>query len=124
LSWEPEDLVWNIVSQFSGISWTWSFDRYTATYEKTVTWEGFDFLETTTQNFLDFSSWNYLILFHGNNEGEIVYSITSSLESAFSKPSTHILSSGQVWKYRQNLDTYLDNTEYLDFLKYSIYSKK
>ena len=124
LSWNSDDLVWNIVSQFSGVSGTGSFDRYTPLHEKRLVSWSFDFLDTTVESFLSTSSNNYLILFHSNNSDDLVYNLTSASESSFSKPSTHIISSAQVWKYRQNLDTYLDNTKYLDFLKYSIYSKK
>ena len=123
LSWNSDDLVWNIVSQFSGVSGTWSFDRYTSVYEKRLISGSFEFSESSVENFISSSSNNYLILFYSSNVGDLTYNLTSSSDTSFSKPSTHIISSGQVGKYRQNLDTYLDNTKYLDFLKYSIYSK-
>jgi hypothetical protein len=124
LSGDSGDLVWNIVSQFSGISGTWSFNKYTSVSEKKIVSGSFDFVDTTVESFLSSSSSNYLILFYWSNSWDLSYNLTSSSDSSFSKPSTHIISSWQVWKYRQNLDTYLDNSKYLDFLKYSIYSKK
>ena len=48
--------------------------------------------------------------------------ITSSTEF-FSKPVWNITSSVTVWKYRQNISTSIDNTEFLNMLKYSIFSK-
>ena len=116
----PSDLSWNIVSKDSWISWIWNFNK------KTIwKWRKSDlsFLEEEIWSFLSNNNSNYIILFNSNSSpnSEIKYNISSSLP--FTKPRTEIISSAQIGNYRQNLKTNLDNTEYLNILKYSIYSK-
>ncbi len=80
----------------------------------------FNYEKTTINEFLWSSDSNY---FHLVNtwDSEITYKIISSWWD-FTKPETTIISSAEVWGYKQNLSTELDNTEFLNVLKYSIYS--
>jgi hypothetical protein len=71
---------------------------------------------------LSSSNSNYLILFNGWNTNNIEYNIKSISWEFFSKPETKIISSGEIWEYKQNLETHLDNTKFLNRQKYSIYS--
>ena len=119
--WNPDDLAWNIVSEESWISWV-SYN--TIWFQKTINnsnnlW----FSSSATMNsFLSTTSSekNYLVLFNSNKYLELHYRIRS--DNTFSKPKTEIISSGQIWNYKQNLRTKLNNTEYLNIIKYSIYS--
>jgi len=115
ISWNNSDLVWNIISYNSSISWTWSFNWITDFWIAWFEWN------KNINDFLDLHENNYLILFNSSNSGKIKYNLNST-DWFFTKPEINIISSGQVWKYRQNLSTHLDNTKYLNFLKYSIYS--
>lgn len=102
----PGDLVWNIVSNNSWISWTWSFDSSNIS----------SFLIDTS------NSNNYLIITNAWND-ILNYTLTSWNSEYFSKPRGLITSSAKIWSYKQNLSTFIDNTDYLWFLKYSIYSE-
>ena len=115
---DTKDLSWNIVSKNSWISWSWAFSNNTKWRWRKSDW---DFLEMSIWDFLAQNNYNYIILFNSSLSSNLNYTIISSKE--FTKPKTAIISSGQIWKYRQNLETSLDNTEYLNILRYSIYSK-
>lgn len=106
-SWEQSDLVWNILSQSGWISWTWAIDS-----------------SSIVDTFLLNNSNNYLIITNWWITGsDIQYTLSSqNTEEYFTKPRIEILSSAKIKDYKQNLTTKLDNTEYLWFLKYSIYS--
>ena len=115
-SGNPNDLSWNIVSDTSWISWNWTFDKNTKWKWRSAS---FSFIEEEIGNFLSLDSNidNYIILFNSNSSSnsDIKYSISSSKE--FTKPKSTILSSAQIGSYKQNLETELDNTEYLNILR-------
>ncbi len=120
LSWDENNLVWNIIWYNSWISGKW---LDTTWVKKTlISWE----LKYSTQTINDFisdSNSNYLVLFNAGNSDVIEYKIVSNNSSEyFSKPKTSIISSWEVWKYKQNLETLLDNTKYLNRQKYVIFS--
>jgi len=49
--------------------------------------------------------------------------VTSNNADEFlTKPKTNIISSWEIGSYKQNLETKMNNTEFLNILKYSIYS--
>lgn len=87
---------------------------------------GFGFSDSESiESFLasDTRSTNYLILFNPDASTDIDYRLyTDSDSEFFTKPRTEIISSAQVGKYKQNFRTVVDNTEYLNVLKYSIFS--
>lgn len=120
LTWDSTKLAWNIIWESRGIAWVWNFNGETI-------WEwrlsnGNYFSQKVTE-FLRASSWNYLILFNIDSSNNISYTLDSVNSSEyFTKPRTHILTSAQILSYRQNLKIWLDNTEFLNILRYSLYS--
>lgn len=122
-SWNDEDLVWNIVSSYwLGISWAWEFTWNSDVKMKNTNGSYIEKENILVKNFLDNNSTNYLILFN-TSENNLSYSLESvNNNEFFTKPRTYIVSSAKIWDYKQNIRTYLNNTEYLNILKYSIHS--
>ena len=124
-AWDENDLVWNIVSESSWISWIGSSD--TLWNIKKINGSNLDYDSGNINEFLSSLPIdvykNYLVLFNSNNSEDISYTLESMnpLEF-FTQPKIKIVSSGQIWKYKQNINTDLNNTQYLNILKYSIYS--
>ncbi len=115
--WIPDDLVWNLVSDSWWISWIWNDSLW---FKKTLWSEEQLWLEYQGINsFLNENETVYMILFNSSN-WEIKYTLES--DDYFSKPRTRVISSATVGGVKQNLWTTFDNTEYLNILKYSIYS--
>ncbi len=114
-------LAWNIVGSEKWMSWygvsrTWRLKKLDASQNFTLT-------DTDRGYFLENSDKNYLIVFNSDISA-MNYSITSVHSGEyFTKPEAVIFSSGQVWGYKQNLKTTLDNSEYLQISKYSLFSK-
>jgi len=120
---EPEfiwdtDIIWNIIWKGEWMSGTWSFNYYDNNYFKNQYWWYNDLL---INEFLINNSWSYLMLFNKNSNKSINYELKTKWD--FSKPIWTIISSVQVGKFRQNITTNIDNTEFLKMLKYSLYSK-
>jgi len=114
--WSATDVAWNIIWENTWLSWKW----INTTGVKKILVNGiFDYSEKTINEFLVSSDSNYFHLVNTWNS-KVIYRITSS--EFFTKPETTIISSAEVWGYKQNLSTELDNTEFLNILKYSIYS--
>jgi len=115
-----DGVIWNLLWTKWGISWNGSFNPGDSGTLKSV-----DFTVATNDiSILDFlavpdNNVSYLILFNPTG-ADINYALTSSQN--FTRPISTIISSAQVWKYKQNLETTLDNTDFLNILKYSIYS--
>ncbi len=122
---DSNDLAWNIISDNSWISWKGDIDLTTMwNYKIIVSW-WFSYSNLLVNNFLSDinNNNNYLILFNSNSSNTINYNLVSiNSNEFFTKPRTEIISSSIVWKYKQTLRTILDNTKYLNILKYSIYS--
>lgn len=121
LSWTHNNLSWNIIWKNSWISWRgeslfWS--------EKTLnSRREFVYTQKNVSNFLPSSDTNYLILFNAWNSESITYKLSSvNTWEYFTKPLLTIISTWEVWYYKQNLRTTIDNTELLNMLKYSIFS--
>jgi len=120
---EPEfiwdiDIIWNIIWKWEWMSWSWSFNYSDNIFYKKSTW----WYETISiKEFLNNNNWSYLMLFNKNSSNIINYELKA--ESDFSKPVWTIISSVTVGKFRQNITTNIDNTEFLNMLKYSLYSK-
>lgn len=120
LSWTDTDLAWNIIWKDIWLSWKWSD---TIWVKKVLTSDWFSYGEEDINSFIRDSESNYLHLVNTWNVWIIKYKIKATNEwEEFSKPETDIISSAEIWNYKQNLSTKLDNTEFLDILKYSIYS--
>lgn len=119
------DLVWNIIWSKSWISWTWTFIQTTLWAEKKVLINELSFSKTTIEDFLSLEENNtsYLILFNSNNTSYIEFNLSwVNITNLFTKPESLIISSAEVWWYKQTLKTTLNNTEYLNILRYSIFS--
>ena len=118
--WTESDLAWNAIWNNNWLSWVWS---NTLWVKKILTSGWFKYDKEELDNFLSTSDTNYLVLLNSNNEWIIKYKLTAlNSWEYFTKPKTTIISSAQIWNYMQNLSTDLDNTEFLNMLKYSIYS--
>lgn len=120
ISWNIWDLAWNIIWKNEWLTWTWVNTMW---IKKTlVGWE-LKYAEQSMNWFIFNSDTNYLVLYNTWNPWTIEYKLTSWTSGwHFTSPETNIISSAQVWNYKQNLSTILDNTEYLNMLKYVIYS--
>lgn len=112
-NWE---IIWNIIWKWEWMSWSWNFSYSDNIYYKKKTWW---YENLTIKEFLSTNSWSYLMLFSKSNNSNFEL----KAESNFSKPVWTIISSVQVWKFRQNIITNIDNTEFLGMLKYSLFSK-
>lgn len=117
-----ENLVWNILSNKTGISWIWEI---WSSYSKTVKTDGeFEVSTTNANTFLSNpnNNNNFLILFNSSSNPINYFIKTTQEDEYFVKPIVDIISTWEVWNYRQNLKTTINIAEYLSFLKYSIYS--
>ncbi len=122
---DPTKMAWNIVSKnWDGIwgnSQIWNYSKWNG---KNSSW---DFIWNIYVNWDNSSSFlgkynkNYLILINLDPNYHLDFSLSSS--KPFTKPISNIISSASNWKYKQNLETLLDNTEFLSILKYSVFSK-
>ena len=122
ISWNLSDLSWNIVWKTWGISWTWITNIWHKKIYSSVD-KKFTYSTESINSFISWSDINYLVLLNWWNANEIKYNLKSNnMIEYFTTPKSYIISSAEVWKYKQNLSTYLDNTEFLNMIKYSIYS--
>jgi len=115
-SWN--DIIWNIIWKKWWMSWSGSFDYSNSIYYKTASWT---YDTKTIEDFLWENTWSYLMLFNKSNSDTWTYNLSSS--NNFSKPVWKVISSVKVWRYKQNIVTNIDNTEFLNMLKYSIFSR-
>ena len=99
-------LRWNIIWQNSGKSGVWFSS----------------FMDPSINTFLLANSESYLMVFNEDNTSELKYKLKSNSSKFFSKPIWTITASAVVWNYRQNIKTEIDNSEFLNMLKYSVYS--
>lgn len=120
-SWDYNRLVWNIVWETSWISWVGEFDQASFWNNKNIIWWKFNFINQTVTNFLSSSNWNYLILFNSDHVSPITFTLDTWSEK-FTDKSAFIISTWEIGKYKQNLRLELDNSKYLNLLKYSIFS--
>ena len=118
--WDSSLLSWNIVWDISWISWYWENLTWV---EKTLGADWFSYNQKWIWNFLTSSSTNYLVLFNSWKSNNLNYTLDSvdPLEF-FTKPSLDIISTWELSDYKQNIKTNINNTEFLNILKYSIYS--
>lgn len=118
LEWDESKFSWNIIWENNWLTWIWNNTNWT---KKQLNFWKFSFENQEINDFLTWTETNYLVVFNSWNSWLIKYNI-NSLEY-FSKPRTTISTSAQVSKYKQNLDIDLDNTEFINILKYSIFSQ-
>lgn len=117
------DLVWNIVWKEVGISWIWDFSNDTNWNYKTLSWNDVNFSKKMVWDFLENSTSNYLIL-HNVSDKTITYNL-KALNSweYFTNFSNKIVWSWENRGFKQNLVVDVKSSEYLNLLKYSIFSE-
>lgn len=113
-------IVWNLISWNNWIAGTGNIENSTQWKMKTFQSGELRNSTQTVQNFLSNHNNVYLILFNSWNTS---YDFTINSNDLFSKPITHIISSGQIANYKHNIITKYDNTEFLNMLKYAIFSE-
>lgn len=121
--WNSEELLWNIVGLKSGLAGFGEFNKNTPGKSRRLSDRVILFDTPSIGEFLQDGDQNYLIVFNAG-KNDITYTLKSSKWNYFTLPRSYIISSAQIWKYRQNLQTYFDNTEFLWILRYSIFSPK
>lgn len=121
-----ENLSWNIVSSDWGIAGQGEFSGVTEWFLRGIADTG-GFTQGNIR--IDDFLWdidrenNYLILLNSSSTDPLKYVLKSEdTTEFFTRPRTELISSAQVGKYKQSFRTVLDNTEYLNLLKYSIFS--
>lgn len=116
-------VAWNILGTSGGVSWIWNMNNATIAWEKAYDDTTGDLLFDNSQTVGSFlsSGENYLII-HNTSSVDGTYSLNVGSGDYFTLPRWDIISTWKVWKYSQNLQTTVDNTEFLWILKYSIYS--
>ena len=128
-SWN--NIIWNIIWKWEWMSGSWNFNYNSNIHYKQnrikPDWTTDETLEVyqdkTIGNFLTNNTWSYLMLFN-KSSSKVHYILDNKSEWVnFSKPVWTIISSVQVWKFKQNITTNINNTEFLKMLKYSLYSK-
>jgi len=114
------NMAWNIVSQnWDWIWWTWEISNFIKAKWKNANGTFLD--ELKISDFLNNYENNYLVVINLDSTNNLDFKISSSKD--FTKPISKIISSAKIWKYKQNLETTLDNTAFLSILKYSVFSK-
>jgi hypothetical protein len=119
-SWISSDLSWNVVWSKDGISWIWA--NLNNWSKKTLTSGSFTYTISSIWDFLSISSTNYLVLFNSWRSSMEYNLKATNPQEFFTMPRLDIYSTWEIWEYKQNLKTMVDNTEFLSILKYSIYS--
>lgn len=114
------DMNWNIIGKHGEwISWTGSFN-YTIT--KKYQDKNGAFVTNTIKTFLTDNPQSYLMLFNKNPNNNLDYIVDVDGADFFSKPIGLITSSVIVGGYKHNISTEINNTKFLNMLKYSVYS--
>ncbi len=119
-------VLWNIIASNWGLAGSGPFTMATAAKQKIVNNSVLSFWDISVWDFLESSddivgNQNYVFIFNGGDQN-LKYKLVSGNNKAFTTPQTQIISSGQVWKFRQNLQTSVDNTKFLWILRYSVFS--
>ena len=119
------NIWWNIISQeWDWIWWNWEILSSTIWDWRNRVWWFISKSINWNWNFLDTYNKNYLVIVNLDDINNLDFTLKSINENEyFTKPISKIISSANIWWYKQNLETTLDNTAFLSILKYSIYSK-
>lgn len=116
-------LVWNIIGHENGLAWSDEFQNSTLGAYKTVdtNWN-LRFERKQIGEFLSTSNDNYLLLFNSDPISDLTYEVISTGDNYFTKPIWEIEASWKIGSYKQNIRLSLNNSEFLNILKYSIFS--
>lgn len=122
LSTNSQELVWNIVWESTWISWMWDFVNSTNWNYKTISWVNVSFSVNSVWNFLNNSNKNYLII-HNASSSLVNYNLRAlNSWEYFTNFLTNIIASWEIWWFKQNIKVNINSSEYLNLLKYSIFS--
>lgn len=122
LEWINQEVVWNIIWETGWISWVWNFTNATEWNHKTISGNEVSYSKEKVGDFLSNSINNYLIL-HNTSNTEVYYNLFSLMPGEFiTREASYVVGTGEVWWYKQNLRVKIDNSQYLNLLKYSIFS--
>jgi len=117
------NIVWNIVGNNEGMSGTWDINLSTRWNLKRLTGGNPNYSEMLVSSFLKQSNGNYLIIHNvSTNSGTYTLSTPNSGEY-FTREKNVIIASGEIGDYKQNIQFDLDTSQYLNLLKYSIFSQ-
>lgn len=122
VSSSSDSIVWNIVGENFWISNIGEFNNMTNGNYKYIENDSLKFSEKKVGEFLSASLNNYLILFNSHPSESLNYTLLSTWDNFFTKPVGEIYASWRIGSYKQNIRVSLDNTAYLNILKYSIFS--
>lgn len=118
-----DKMAWNIISENGDWIWWKSLINQTSKWK----WRMWDwgFLSQVNINwnsgFLDLYNKNYMVIINLDPNNNLEYNL-KSIDWEFTRPISKIISSAKIWKYKQTYETFLDNTEFLSILKYSVFS--
>lgn len=120
ISFNASDTVlWNIIGDTSGISWKWVFSSSTV-------WKVSDSdsssVSLSIESFISWNSGSFLQIYNAWSASQNVSVNFSGSSDYFTLPEATIYSNAKVWKYSQNLKTEVNNTDFLNILRYSIFS--
>jgi len=121
-----DEVVWNILSEEGWISWTGDFDNSNDWNYRTISWNEVSFTNKNIWDFLnDNSDTNKMYLILNNTWDFSVdnYKVLSWDWEYLTNVITTIIWSWEIWDYKQNLRVKLNSWEYLNLLKYSLFSK-
>ncbi len=120
-----DNIVWNIVWENSWMSGIWNFTNITQWNFKTIWgtyWNEVSFDKKSIENFLNVSENNYLIL-QNIGSSEITYTLNSLNNWEYlTKDASNIIASWENEWMKQNIIITINNSKYLNLLKYSIFS--
>ena len=121
ITWLNNEVVWNILWADWGISWVWDFTNTTPWNYRIISWLEVEFQTEQIWTFLSSSNNNYLIL-HNTSSWDVNYIIQAWPLEYLTKTKAEIIWSGKIWDYKQNLRVEINSWEYLNLLKYSLFS--
>lgn len=113
--------VWNIVWNQFWLSGEGNFSPDTMGNYKYINGGNFNFDQKSIRDFLDTSISNYLIIFNPDPNSSLTYTLSADDTSFFTEPIWEVVASWKVGSYKQNIKVTLDNTAYLNILKYSLF---
>jgi hypothetical protein len=116
------NILWNIIGEDWWISGKGSFSSVTGANNKSFDAHQRDFNldPLNVWEFLNLSDINYLTILNTSNTWAL-YTISTNDTESFTKPITTIYSTAKIWEIKRNIRLEIDNSQYFDVLKYSIY---
>lgn len=116
-----ENLIWNIISWTDWITWKWNFETTTLWNKRTINSWLPKIENITVYDFLNslLLEESYLLL---QNIWSDDLSFNLNSQEFFTSEELVIISSAEIDWLKQNLQVKLDNSQYLNLLKYVVFS--